>query len=164
MVLDIVGLLISVPEFIWTIVNFFLLMFLLKIFLYNPVLKIMDERAKHIEEGLEEGRRAKQALDENTARFSAELSEENGKARELISEARSEAEKAKSEVIEAAHEEAEKLHKDVFSRIEAEEAEARTRVSDSMPELVAMLTDKLLGSENAGDAELIKSCIETSAE
>ena len=46
MILDIVGLQISVPEFILTIISFFLFMFLLNKFLFKPVLSFMDALTK----------------------------------------------------------------------------------------------------------------------
>lgn len=161
--IDLVGLQISTAEFLWTIISFFLFMFLLKKFLYDPILNVMDARAARIQEGLEEGRNAKKALEESKTQLAAELSEKNGEARELISEARSEAEKAKGEVLSAAHAEAEKLHREVRDRVKAEEAEAVSSVENDLPELVAILSNKLLHSEEAGnETTLIKDCIEAS--
>lgn len=161
--IDLVGLQISTAEFLWTIISFFLFMFLLKKFLYDPILNVMDARAARIQEGLEEGRNAKKALEESKTQLAAELSEKNGEARELISEARSEAEKAKGEVLSAAHAEAEKLHREVRDRVKAEEAEAVSSVENDLPELVAILSNKLLHSDEAGnEATLIKDCIEAS--
>lgn len=97
MILDLAGLQISVPEFIWTIISFFLFMFLLNKFLFKPVMSFMDERKARIDAGLEEGKKANAALKENEARLAKELAEKGGEARNVISEARSEAEKAKSE-------------------------------------------------------------------
>lgn len=165
MVLDIVGLLISVPEFIWTIINFFLLMFLLKKFLYDPILKVMDERKAQIEADFEVGRTAEKALAENSENLKTELAKSGAEAREMISEARGVAEKAKGEVVNAAHAEAAGIHKDVRQRVAAEEVEARKTVEDSMPELVALLSQQLLHSEEASeDAELINNCINTAKE
>ncbi len=165
MVLDIVGLLISVPEFIWTIINFFLLMFLLKIFLYKPILKALDERQAKIEAGLEEGRAAEKALAENDRSLKAELAQSGAEAREKISAARGVAEKAKSEVVGAAHAEAANIHKDVCIRIENEEAQAKKSVEDSMPELVALLSQQLLHSNEAAEnSELINSCVAAAKE
>lgn len=62
MVLDIVGLQISVPEFIWTIISFFLFMFLLNKFLFKPVMTLMDERKARIDAGLEEGKKPARPL------------------------------------------------------------------------------------------------------
>ena len=149
--LDLAGLQISTAEFLWTIISFFLFMFLLKKVLYEPILKVMDTRAEHIKAGLEEGRNAD------------ELTEKNGEARQLVSDARTEAEKTKGEVLATAHAEAEQLHKQVREKVKAEEAEAVSSVESNMPELVAVLSNKLLHSDEMDTgAALIKDCIEAS--
>lgn len=159
MVLDIVGLQISVPEFIWTIISFFLFMFLLNKFLFKPVMTLMDERKARIDAGLEEGKKARAALEENEARLAQELAEKGSEARSIISEARSEAEKAKSVTLDAAHAEAEKLHKNVRERVKAEETAAVEELDGSMSEMVALLSGRLLGGEVSGEADLIEDCI-----
>ena len=164
MVLDIVGLQISVPEFIWTIISFFLFMFLLNKFLFKPVMTLMDERKARIDAGLEEGKKARAALEENEARLAQELAETGSEARSVISEARSEAEKAKSETLDAAHAEAEKLHKNVRERVKAEEADAVKELDGNMPELVALLSGRLLGGEVSDEAALIENCIRETKE
>ena len=164
MVLDIVGLQISVPEIIWTIISFFLFMFLLNKFLFKPVMTLMDERKARIDAGLEEGKKARAALEENEARLAQELAEKGSEARSVISEARSEAEKAKSETLDAAHAEAEKLHKNVRERVKAEEADAVKELDGNMPELVALLSGRLLGGEVSDEAALIENCIRETKE
>ena len=164
MVLDIVGLQISVPEFIWTIISFFLFMFLLNKFLFKPVMTLMDERKARIDAGLEEGKKARAALKENEAQLAQELAEKGSEARSVISEARSEAEKAKSETLDAAHAEAEKLHKNVRERVKAEEADAVKELDGNMPELVALLSGRLLGGEVSDEAALIENCIRETKE
>ena len=103
MILDIVGLQISVPEFILTIISFFLFMFLLNKFLFKPVLSFMDARKARIDEGLAEGKKAEAALEENKAQLAQELAQTGADARGVINAARSDAEKAKGEVLNAAH-------------------------------------------------------------
>lgn len=160
MVLDIVGLLICVPEFIWTIINFFLLMFLLKKFLYTPIMKVLDERKADIESGLEEGRAAEKALEASNENLKAELTQSGAEAREMINEAKSKADKAKSAVVGAAHAEAANIHKDVRARVADEETEARKAVEADMPELVALLAKQLLLSDEAAEnPELIRNCV-----
>ncbi len=164
MILDIVGLQISVPEFIWTIISFFLFMFLLNKFLYKPVMALMDERKAHIDAGLAEGKNARKALAANEAQLAKELAEKGSEARDVINSARSEAEKAKSETLAAAHAEAEKLHKNVRERVKAEESAAVEELDGSMPELVALLSDRLLGAAVSGDKALIDDCIKAAKE
>lgn len=155
MVLELVGLQICIPEFIWTVINFFLLMFLLKKFLYTPILKFMDERQARIDAGLDEGKKAEQALEENSKQLAAELSAKGDEARALISEARSEAEKVKSAELEKAHAEAEKLNKQARERVKQCESDAKGDIDQSMTELVGVLAAKLLNS----DAESVKHAI-----
>lgn len=163
MILDLAGLQISVPEFIWTIISFFLFMFLLNKFLFKPVMSFMDERKARID-ATEEGKKANAALKENEARLAKELAEKGGEARNVISEARSEAEKAKSETLGTAHAEAEKLHKNVRERVKVEEDAAVKELDGSMPELVAILSGRLLGSDVSGEAALIEGCVNKTKE
>lgn len=164
-VLYIVGLQISISEFIWTIISFFPFMFLLKKFLYDPVLNFMDKRKAEIDESLEEGKTAQRALEENGEKLKAELTETGSAAREMVGAARSEADKAKSEVLNAAHAEAQSIHKNVQLRVDNEEAEARKSVEDNLPELVALLSQRLLHSDEAAEnTELIENCVKAAEE
>ncbi|GEM_PF-312628 len=164
-VLYIVGLQISISEFLWTIISFFPFMFLLKKFLYQPVLSFMDERKARVEAGLAEGEKAKKALAEANEQLNIELSEKNGEARQLINEARSVAEKAKSEVLTEAHAKAEQLHKDVRQRVKDEEANAVNELDESMPELVSILAQQLLHSDEvSSETQLVKDCVSAAKE
>ena len=142
MILDIVGLQISVPEFILTIISFFLFMFLLNKFLFKPVLSFMDARKARIDEGLAEGKKAEAALEENKAQLAQELAQTGADARGVINAARSDAEKAKGEVLNAAHAEAD----------------------GSMPELVALLSDRLVGGGAQDNKALIDDCVSKTKE
>ncbi len=144
MVLNIVGLEISVPEFIWTVINFFILLFLLKKFLYDPVLKFMDARSGRIAAGLDEGKKAERALSDSKERFRKELGDTSDEARTLIGTARSDAEKQKASALHAAHAEAEELQKQIRERISDEEAATRAELGDELTELVELLSAKLL--------------------
>ena len=162
--LDIVGLQISVPEFILTIISFFLFMFLLNKFLFKPVLSFMDARKARIDEGLAEGKKAETALEENKAQLAQELAQTGAEARGVINAARSDAEKAKGEVLNAAHAEAEQLHKNVRERVKSEEKAAVGEIDGSMPELVALLSDRLVGSGAQDNKALIDDCVSKTKE
>ncbi len=160
MILDIVGLQISVPEFILTIISFFLFMFLLNKFLFKPVLSFMDARKAR----LAEGKKAETALEENKAQLAQELAQTGAEARGVINAARSDAEKAKGEVLNAAHAEAEQLHKNVRERVKNEEKAAVGEIDGSMPELVALLSDRLVGGGAEDNKALIDDCVSKTKE
>ena len=148
MVLDLVGLQICIPELIWTVICFFLLLFLLNRFLYKPIFKVMDERNAKINAGLDEGRKAAEAMAENDARLASELSMSGVKARELISEARTEAEKAKSQMLGDAHSQVEDIRRDISERLTGEEAEAVSSIEAQLPDMAELLSERLLGGGN----------------
>ena len=58
---------INVSEVIWTIVCFFALLFVLKKFLFDPLIRFMEQRQAAIDQGLERGRDAQRKKDENDA-------------------------------------------------------------------------------------------------
>ena len=55
---------INISEVIWTIICFFALLFVLKTFLFGPLIRHMDERQKRIDAGLDEARQAEHARSE----------------------------------------------------------------------------------------------------
>lgn len=83
MILDIVGLQISVPEFILTIISFFLFMFLLNKFLFKPVLSFMDARKARIERRPCRGKESRDRLEENKAQLAQELAQTGAEAAAL---------------------------------------------------------------------------------
>ena len=63
---------INISETIWTVINFFLLYFLLKHFLYTPVLRFMEKRQAGIDAKLNVERDAKTQVAENEERLLTE--------------------------------------------------------------------------------------------
>ena len=63
---------INISEMIWTIICFFVLLLVLKTFLFGPLIRHMDERRSRIDAGLDEARRAEDA--KKAARQAAEES------------------------------------------------------------------------------------------
>ena len=73
---------IFISELIWTVINFFLLLFLLKRFLFTPVLRFMEARKARIDAKIEEERNAEAKLAENTERLQAEKTKSREEAKE----------------------------------------------------------------------------------
>ncbi len=155
MVIDIVGLEISIPTVIWTIINFFLLMFLLNKLLFKPVLKNMDERRKLVDDGLKIGHDAELKMAETTERLNSEITALHDEARVLIDESRSAAEKQKIDTIKNAREQAVDIRRDISTRISKEETEAQHTVEENMSEFVCKLANKLLLKEDSIDMSLV---------
>lgn len=135
----------DLSEMIWTIINFLLLMFLLKIFLYTPLLKFMDAQKARIDEGIAEGEKAGQAKEENAKQLAENLQKSSIEARRILSESRAADERTKAVILNRANESAASMRSSANRRIAEEEEAARKDVGKSLPELVSMLTFHLLG-------------------
>lgn len=135
----------DLSEMIWTIINFLLLMFLLKIFLYTPLLKFMEAQKARIDEGIAEGEKAGQAKEENAKQLAVNLQKSSIEARRILSESRAADERTKAVILNRANESAASMRSSANRRIAEEEEAARKDVGKSLPELVSVLTFHLLG-------------------
>ena len=151
---------------ILTIVSFFLLYFLLNTFLFKPIIKFMDDRKARIEGGLEEGKMARQAKEENRRQLEEELRRTGGEAKQVLADAKSVDEAGRAKVLESARNDTTAALKDARGRIGEEKKAAEASVSESMPELVAALTARLLGDDTvvSANAGLIRDCVLTARE
>ena len=119
---------INLPLLIAFIINFVILFALLSLFLYKPVMKMLDERSKRIKEGVERA----EATKEEYARAGEEVKKLISKAREegqvLVSQAALVGERLKEEAKEGARKEAQAI----VDRTRAELEEERDRIIDDL--------------------------------
>lgn len=90
-------------------VNFFILLFILKKFLYKPMLKFLRERREGIEEGLKKSELAEQQFTEMRELQAKELAKTRVEAQGIVNEAKKRAEDAKNEIIANTKKETETL-------------------------------------------------------
>lgn len=135
---------INISEVIWTIVCFFALLFVLKKFLFTPLITFMDDRKARIEAGLAEAREAEQKKEENAAALQQSWQQRNNEAKQLLAEGKGADEKKRVCAVSAAKEDAAAAIKEARTHIEEESAAAREEVAKNMSELVTALTSQLL--------------------
>lgn len=73
--------------FVAQIVNFLIIFWVLKRFMYKPVLKLLDERKKKIEDGLKHAEEAEKRLTESIQKEEEMLKKAQSEAKKMISEA-----------------------------------------------------------------------------
>lgn len=135
---------INVSELIWAALCFLVLLFVLKKLLYDPIIRVMDARKAHVEDGLEAGRQAKKAWDDNDAALLQAKKETARRADAIVQEAKAADEKARQAALTAAKQENAQSMKDVRSALRAEEGAISSCLEDELPELVELLTGALL--------------------
>lgn len=135
---------INISELVLTAISFFLLFFLLKHFLYDPLIRFMDERNARIEEGLDAEKQALAAVQANEMLLEAKRKESMDRAKHIAELAQSADEQRREAVLQQARQSAEE------SRRRAREEACRLQESESGKlkaddnALAALLADRLL--------------------
>ena len=146
---------------LFQVLNFSILLALLRLFAYKPILNILEQRREKIEEGLRNAN--------DISKIRAELEKEKG---DVINEAQQQAQniigqskQQAAELVRAADAKAaarmEASVKQAESKIEQELGVARTSLKKEMLSLVALATEKVAGQklDKETDAELVKQAL-----
>ena len=138
---------INLSELIWTIINFFLLMFLLKRFLYTPILRFMAARQARVDAGLEAERSAQAQVQENDQRLADEKAASREEAKRILNTAGEAARQRREETLSQAREAAGKARQQAQAELTASCEDERDRLSQARPELAELLAQRLLGDK-----------------
>ena len=141
---------INPSETIWTILGFLALLFLLKRFLYDPILRVMDERRARIDAGLNEEKRAQEALDAESRQLEALREEQLDVARRQLREEQQRDEQQRSAAIKDARMAALRLGEESKESARTLLAQTEQRLQEQGQELASVLAERLL---NAGNTE-----------
>lgn len=139
---------INISELILTVINFFLLLFLLKRFLYTPLITFMDERRGRIEQGFVQEQEALAAVQKKELEADIQRKECLDAARVILSEAQIVDEKHHMEVIAQAK--ADTIRKKEEAKKFATEANRKEslQLSEHKDRLADLLAKRLLCAEN----------------
>ena len=142
---------INVSEVIWTIVCFFALLFVLKKFLFDPLIRFMEQRQAAIDQGLERGRDAQRKKDENDAALREKGRERSVEAKQLLAEGKTADDRERAWVLESTQKETNKALQEANQRIEQERRQVCADAQEQLPQLVSMLAQQLLSGGTGGE-------------
>ncbi len=138
---------INLSELIWTIINFFLLYFLLKRFLYTPLTRFLDARQAKIDDALAQENAAKAALEESRGRIESEKSARREEAAALRAGSEAEDETQSRLALAKAESDAEAALSDAQKRIETERRDESAAIAAETDALADALAQRLLGGK-----------------
>ncbi len=144
------------------VVNFLILLFVLRRFAYKPMLKFLDDRSKKIETGLRDAKRATEKLSEIEAKEREVLEEARKESVAMIARARESAEKTAEKIMIESREESERVLNETRKKIAVERESMRTDMKRELAGLVLLATEKVLNEKlkSTDDAELIRKAVE----
>ena len=142
---------INVSEVIWTIVCFFALLFVLKKFLFDPLIRFMEQRQAAIDQGLERGRDAQRKKDENDAALREKGRERSVEVKQLLAEGKTADDRERAWVLESTQKETNKALQEANQRIEQERRQVYADAQEQLPQLVSILAQQLLSGDTGGE-------------
>lgn len=128
------------------ILNFLVLFLLLQFVLYKPLLNMMAQRRERIAEGINNARKAEEALASAEADKQKILDEARAEAQKIIIEARARAEESAQQVTVEAEEEARRIRGQVDADVTAERDRLLADMRDQIVSLSIAAANHLLGT------------------
>ena len=153
---------IDIKLIIAQLVNFAIVLFVLKKYAYGPVLKMMQERTDKIEKGMADAESAGKKILEIAEQEKTVLVEARRQAQEIVTKAEEIAKKNKEEIIVEAKNQSEKILSDSAKKIEQEKNQMLQEVKGQIADLIISATGKVIREkiDSEKDAQLIKNAIE----
>lgn len=129
------------------VVNFLILLFILKKLLYGPVVNILTERKKAIAKAQEDASQAEEALKNAESQSREKISEAVNEAQKIIDEARKQASAASRSALEKASIRAKAIIEEAKEAASSENQKALERARRELAGLVTMATEKILSEK-----------------
>jgi len=129
---------------LWQLVNFFVLLFLLRKFLYSPIKEMLDKRAAQINGDLDDAEARRKEAEELKAKYEQKLKDARGEAQEIVDNAETRANKKAKDIINKAEERAENLKAKKLEEIEQAKKEAAAELRDSIADYTVLAANKLI--------------------
>jgi F-type H+-transporting ATPase subunit b len=143
------------------LINFGILLFVLWKFAYKPMFKILDDRKKKIEDGIENAAKAEVKLREISEEEKKIMIEAKKEAAKILDEARLMAEESRKRNIDKTKEEIGQLINQEKENMRQEKAEVLKSINREVADLVMITVEKVIEEKMSGakDEELIKKAI-----
>ncbi len=135
----------NLPVLIAQVVNFFLLLVLLRIFLYKPVLAMLDRRAQRIREGVEAADESKERASASEREVAQQLSASREQGQALIAQAQEAANRIQEEARSQARQEGETMLERARTEIQLERDQAIAELRGEFADLTVSAAEKVIG-------------------
>jgi F-type H+-transporting ATPase subunit b len=142
---DLEGLGINLGYLISQIINFVLLLVLLRIFLYRPIVNMLDRRREKIRTDLDEADKARSQAEAAKQEYEKQLEQAREERRSIVAQANEQAERMREEILEKARAEAQQLVAKIEEETEALRRQALVGAQDEIVDLALAAAGKVVG-------------------
>ena len=129
------------------LINVGLLVWLLTIWLYRPVLNMLNERTRRVQDSLKEAEQVKEQLARANQDYDATLAQARQEAAAILAEAQERAKAQEAEIVAQARQEAERIRGEAREQAGQERDRLLRDLKGQMAELVTLTASRVLGEE-----------------
>ena len=130
--------------FMWTIVTFFIVLFILKWKAWGPLISVLDKRAEDIKNALSAADRAKEDAEKASQDYEKLVQKARIEGQQIIADSKVAGEKVKNDIESLARENAEKMIGKAKTQIEAESQKALQEIKSSVVDLSIEAAEKII--------------------
>lgn len=129
------------------LVNVVVLVILLSMLLYKPVLNMLNERTRRIQESLREADQVKEQLARANQDYDAKLAQARQEAAGILAQAQDRAKVQEQEIVAQARQEADRIRGEARKQAEQERDQLLGELKNQMADLVTATATRVLGEE-----------------
>jgi len=143
------------------IINFIILLLLLKKFLYGPLVGMLDRRSETIKKSLEDAEKIEAELLATEERNRESLTEAQTETKAIIAAAKKSAEEEGLKIIESANKKALDQTKRALQEIEESKNQAKAEIKTEAAELITLAFEKIAEKklDTADDQKMVKNIL-----
>ncbi|MEA3453041.1 MAG: F0F1 ATP synthase subunit B [Patescibacteria group bacterium] len=147
--------------FLAQIINFAIVFFVLKRFVFKPIQEVLEKREKSIKKGLDEAKEAESNLLMAESKYKEKLEEARLEGNKVIAKAQASHDQIVAKAQTDAKLESDKIMESTKLRVHDEEKKMVSRVKKNVIDLTFLTTEKLLNKEvdNKTNQEFIENII-----
>ncbi|HEY4669852.1 MAG TPA: F0F1 ATP synthase subunit B [Tepidiformaceae bacterium] len=135
----------NLPQLIAQIVNFFILLFILRLVLYKPVLRMLDERRQRIAEGLNAAEIARAEAAQSQANMQAQLEEARKESQGVIANAQEIANRIQADAREQAARDRDAALERARTEIQLERDRAIAELRGEFADITVLAAERVIG-------------------
>lgn len=133
----------NVGLMIWTLITFFIVLFVLRKFAFPKIQEVLDKRRELIEGSIDHAEQVRKEADELLAEYRERLSEARVQAEEIVARSRRASEAAEAESVAAGKRTREELLEQTRREIEVETQRALQEIRREVASLTILATEKV---------------------
>ncbi|MDD3653238.1 MAG: F0F1 ATP synthase subunit B [Desulfotomaculaceae bacterium] len=148
------------------IINFLILLFLLKKFAFKPLGKLLSDRQQLIADSITTAEQERQQAEQIKAEYEAEMQRTREMAQEIIQKATKAGEEQAAEIIESAKNEAKRLKDAALVEIKHEKEKAVAEMRDEAATLAILVAGKIINQQIDEDIQhkMVKDFVKEAGE